>query len=100
MFEIKDLLTLGGIAGAFLAIFRLFDAVKKQGADRQQILDRLQTIEKGLRERRENDKILYTKLDAINEKLNALHAQNIKDHGELSERISVLEASGCAPVKK
>ncbi len=96
----QEILTLGGIAGAFLAIGRLFFMVRSGGAEKQEMVDDIKWLKDEAEKNRAFRKEMYSRMDEIKQLINDMRLESSQSHAAIEKRIAVLEVSGCSPAKK
>lgn len=108
--DTQDIIALGGLAGAFIAIGRLFFMIRAGGASDQKRDDDIEALKVEQKENREFRTKMYQRTDEIKEmigkefrevrqEINNMKVESAKAHGEINNRITRLEASGCQPAK-
>ncbi len=96
----QEIVTLGGIAGAFLAIGRLFFMIREGGAEKQEMVDDIKWLKEEAEKDRAFRKEMYARFDEMKQLINDMRLESAKSHAAIEERIAVLEVSGCSPAKK
>ena len=106
MIDTVDLIQLGAIAGAALAVLRLLWVLKDQGAREQRVLDRLDGLDKKMSGIEHQQELLHAEIGLMKSELHELTTTNAVQHGELDKRLAVLETqlenlsqTGCSPAK-
>ena len=96
---IAMIMSAGGFCTAIWGIWRLVEKVKAEGAARQSIENRLDTLEKEAMKEHDFRTKIYDRLDKIRDELHEMTQANTRDHAELEKKIIRLESAGCAPTQ-
>ena len=97
---VRDVLTFGGLLGVLAAVWKLFDRFRQEGADKQKMRDQIEQLQKDIVHRRETDARILGKLDHLEECFHSMEKKMIESLGNVDKRISVIEKTGCEPIKK
>ena len=96
----QKILSLGSLATAIFAIFRLQSVVKASGAKEQRTEDRLSTLETGVQTNRETVRKIFDKIEELAKDQQKMLVCVTRMEGQIDVRISKLEVQGCDPIHK
>ena len=92
-----------GVAGAIWSIWRLWSKIRTEALSnemwRHNTEGRLATLERHDVYTAENKDKIIGAINDLREMIRDLRAENVAQHAALDKRLSLLEATGCAPVK-
>ena len=88
------------ILAVVVALGAIIGWLASKVAKAQKLEDRIIALEEEKSGSKETKDRIWSSLERINNRLHNMELKMTTDHGELSKRLAVLEASGCNPVRR